>query len=317
MALLLRFIVIIPLILSFVAFVLTNLALFAGHQQGFMEDYAVMRLNTSMLGQDTFQSDGKSDSSNDSNDDDDDDDESLFDRLKDKVHDLGDDAKGKISEITGDIIDDIADELGISDWYSIHIMNACQGFFGANATTTHFKLNVTNCTQSSPSNRFNLTEVLNQELSLGPFDISLADISWPDSIQDKIGDLNGALLALFVFYVLGVAFSGLSMLACIPAFLLQDKKIILFANTALASLAAATVTLGSIVATAASSIAVTAINKAGKKVTLVASKGTKFYTITWIAAIFMMITSLFWVGKFVMLRRKEKKERERYSKERF
>lgn len=45
MAALKRFLVLIPLILSLVAFVLTNLALFAGHQQGFMEDYAVIRVS--------------------------------------------------------------------------------------------------------------------------------------------------------------------------------------------------------------------------------------------------------------------------------
>lgn len=165
--------------------------------------------------------------------------------------------------------------------------------------------------------RFNLTEILNQELSIGPLDISLADIDWPDSIQDKISDLNSALLALFIFFVMGVGFSGLSMLACIPAFLLGDKKIILFINTILASLAAATITLGSIIVTAASSIAANAINKAGEKITLVATKGTKFYIIAWIAAIFMIISSLFWIGKFAMLWKKEKRDRERYSKERF
>lgn len=314
MALWMRFLVLIPLILSFVAFVLANLALFAGHQQGFMEDYAVIRLNTSQLGQDMFKN-GKSHSSND--DKDDDGDESIFDKLKDKVHDIKDDAKDKLGDIANDIIANIAEDLGISQWYSVHIMNACQGEFGANATAAHFSLNTTNCTHSSPSNRFNLTEILDQELSVGPLDLSLADISWPDSIQDKISDLNSALLALFVFFVLGVGFSGLSMLACIPAFLLGDKKIILFINTALASLAATTITLGSIVVTAASSIAVNAINKAGKKITLVATKGTKFYTISWIAAIFMIISTLFWVSKFAMLWKKEKKDRERYSKERF
>lgn len=45
MSILLRFIVVIPLILSFVTFVLTNLALFAGHQKGFMEEYAVIRVS--------------------------------------------------------------------------------------------------------------------------------------------------------------------------------------------------------------------------------------------------------------------------------
>ncbi|KAM0484381.1 hypothetical protein ACHAPX_001804 [Trichoderma viride] len=312
MAALKNFLVLIPLILSFVAFVLTNLALFAGHQQGFMEDYAVIRLNTSELGQNIFKNDKSSSKS-----DDDDGDESIFDKVKGKVHDLTDKGKDKLNDIAGDIIGDIADDLGISQWYSVHIMNACQGEFGANATVDHFKLNTTNCTHSSPSNRFNLTEILNQELSIGPLDISLADIDWPDSIEDKISDLNNALLALFIFFVLGVGFSGLSMLACIPAFLLGDKKIILFINTALASLAAATITLGSIVVTAASSIAANAINKAGEKITLVASKGTKFYIISWIASIFMIITSLFWIGKFAMLWKKEKKDRERYSKERF
>ncbi|KAM0465717.1 hypothetical protein ACHAPV_001774 [Trichoderma viride] len=308
-----RFLVLIPLILSLVAFVLTNLALFAGHQQGFMEDYAVIRLNTSELGQNIF----KNDKSSSKSGDDDDDDDSIFGKIKGKVHDLTDKGKDKLNDIAGDIIENIAEDLGISQWYSIHIMNACQGEFGANATAAHFKLNTTNCTHSSPSNRFNLTEILNQELSIGPLDISLADIDWPDSIQDKISDLNSALLALFSFFVLGVGFSGLSMLACIPAFFLGDKKIILFINTALASLAAATITLGSIVVTAASSIAANAINKAGEKITLVATKGTKFYIISWIAAIFMIITSLFWTGKFAMLWKKEKRDRERYSKERF
>lgn len=107
------------------------------------------------------------------------------------------------------------------------------------------------------------------------------------------------------------------MLACIPAFLFEDKKIILFINTALASLAAATITLGTIIVTAASSIAAKAINKVGERITLVATKGTKFYTISWIASIFMIISSLFWMGKFAMVRKVEKRNRERFSKERY
>lgn len=102
-----------------------------------------------MLGQNLLPSDNKSDSSND-----DDGDDSIWDKVKDKVHDIGDDAKGKINDLAGDIIGDIAGEIGVSDWYSLHIMNACQGNFGANATATHFQLNVTNCTQSSPGSTF-------------------------------------------------------------------------------------------------------------------------------------------------------------------
>ncbi|KAL6884180.1 actin cortical patch SUR7/pH-response regulator pali [Trichoderma longibrachiatum] len=313
MSALLRFAVLIPLIFSLVAFVLTNLALFAGHQKGFMEEYAVIRLNTSMLGQDMFQSDDSSDSSSS----DDDDGDSLWDKITDKVDDIKDDVKGKISDIIGDIADDLADELGINDWYSLHIMNACMGSFGPNATTSHYKLNTTNCTSSSPANRFNLTEILDHQLSIGPLDLNLADIHWPGGIQSSIDTLNAALLALFVFYVLGVGFSGLAMLACVPAFLLQDKRLVLMVNSALALLAAATITLGSIIATAASAVAVSAINDKGEPVTLVATQGSKFYGLTWAAAALMIVSALFWVGKFAWLWKREKRERERYSKERF
>ena len=40
-----RFLVLLPLVLSLVAFILTTLALFAGHKDGFMEDYAVARVS--------------------------------------------------------------------------------------------------------------------------------------------------------------------------------------------------------------------------------------------------------------------------------
>lgn len=111
------------------------------------------QLNTSMLGQNMFQSDDSSDSSSS----DDDDGDSLWDKITDKVDDIKDDVKGKISDIIGDIADDLADELGINDWYSLHIMNACMGSFGPNATTSHYKLNTTNCTSSSPASEFFFT----------------------------------------------------------------------------------------------------------------------------------------------------------------
>ncbi|PTB43814.1 hypothetical protein M441DRAFT_65614 [Trichoderma asperellum CBS 433.97] len=291
MALIQRSLVLIPLALSFIAFVLINLALLSGHQQGFMEDYAVIRLNTSMLGQNILRDGRLSGRSNDGSDD------NVFGKIN---------AKDKLGDIADDILANIAEDLGISDWYSIHIMNACQGEFGAN-TTAYFSLNTTNCTHSSPSNKFNLTKILNQEMSIGPLGLSLADISWPDSIQDKISSFNSALLALFIFFILGATFTGLSMLACISAFFLGDKNIILLANAILALLAATMITLGSIIVTAASSIAVDGINKAGEKITLVADKGIKFYIISWVAVIFIILSTLFWITKATMLWKKDKR----------
>jgi hypothetical protein len=40
-----RFFVFFPLVLSLVAFILSILCLFAGHNEGFMEEYAVARVS--------------------------------------------------------------------------------------------------------------------------------------------------------------------------------------------------------------------------------------------------------------------------------
>ncbi|KAK5998392.1 hypothetical protein PT974_00771 [Cladobotryum mycophilum] len=304
-----KFIVIIPLVLAFVSFILTTLALFAGHQKGFMEDYAVVRLNTSMIGQNILKNDKPKDTGKSDNN------KSFLDDVRDKWHDVKDDAKGKIGDIAGDVIGDVADKLGVSEWYSVHIMNSCEGNYGRDATADNFKLNVTNCTTSTPAYRFNLTEILDHEMSVGPFHINLAKIDWPDSIQDKLDNLNDSLLALFVFYVLGVGFSGLTMLACIPTIILPEKKYLILLNLSFSSLGAFFIALGSIVVTAAGSIGTNALNKAGEKVSVVAEQGTKFYIISWIAAGFMTMVTLFWAAQFFLLNRKIKKQMAEESKE--
>lgn len=44
-----RIFVLFPLVLSLATFILTFLALFAGHKDGFMEDYAIARVTTSSI----------------------------------------------------------------------------------------------------------------------------------------------------------------------------------------------------------------------------------------------------------------------------
>ena len=95
-----------------------------------------------MVGHDIFSSD------NNNNKDDDDDEKSLFDKAKDKAKDK---VKDKLGDVTADIADGVADKIGIADWYSLHILDACWGQFRPNATAPSPGLNITNCTQSSVS----------------------------------------------------------------------------------------------------------------------------------------------------------------------
>ncbi|KAF7547806.1 hypothetical protein G7046_g8886 [Stylonectria norvegica] len=298
-----RFFIFLPLVLSLTAFILTILSLFAGHKEGFMEDYAIARLNTSMLGHNMLDTNSSSDAS--TNDDDDD---GLLGKVKDKWHKVEDDIKHEINDITGDIADQLAETLGISEWYSLHLMDACEGNFKPNATSHGAGLNTTNCTSSDPNYHFNLTEILNHELGVGPFSLNLADINWPDDIQDSVDTLNDALLGLFIVYVLGVGFSGLAIIACIAGFFLTHRKSVVWINMAVATLAAICITIGSIIATVAATKGVNKINDLGDDVGISASVGKKFLAITWVSAGVMIVAMLYWTAHLCLERREKKRQ---------
>lgn len=75
----------------------------------------------------------------------------LEDDVKDNLGDLEDDIKNKTNNITNEVAEQLADRLGISDWYSIHIMSACHGNWEPNATDSSPSLNVTDCSNTTPT----------------------------------------------------------------------------------------------------------------------------------------------------------------------
>ena len=96
-----------------------------------------------MIGQDLFSKDS------DKEEEDDDGHGGWLGNIKDKFDDVKDSAKDELNDLVGDAADDVANALGISDWYSIHVMNACEGDFKPNATASSTSLNITNCTETS------------------------------------------------------------------------------------------------------------------------------------------------------------------------
>ncbi|KAM4056733.1 SUR7/PalI family protein [Hirsutella rhossiliensis] len=302
MALVIRYIVILPLVLALASFVLTSLTLFAGHKQGFMEDYAIVRLNTSMIGQSILdKATGDKDQSKPKDD--------AFGRLKGWVDGKKNDVKEKLNGVVGNI----TEHLGVPDWYSLHIMNACEGQFEPNPTAPNPGLNMTNCTASSPAHRLNLTRMLDHDLGVGPVRVNLADMDWTESLQDKLDILNNALLALFTIYVLAMGFSGLSMLLNVGALLLPAKTAMVLVNLAVASMGGLACIIGSTIITVAGSKAVKHINEKGARVGLSAERGFKFHILGWVATGFMLAVTAFWLVQFLIIKLKAR----RRSKEGF
>lgn len=51
----------------------------------------------------------------------------------------------ELNDIANDFADKVSAELGISQWYSLHIMDVCEGSYSPNATTPGAGYNTTNC----------------------------------------------------------------------------------------------------------------------------------------------------------------------------
>jgi len=290
---------------AIVAFILGMLCLFAGHKPGFMEDYNILTLNTSTLGHDlipTPTTDSGSTATATSIG-------SFFSNLAHNVTgEIEGDLANDLNKIAGDVADKLADELGINQWYSLHLMDLCEGSYSPNATQKGAHKNVTHCTNQTAMYHFDITKQISKELQIGKFNISLSDINWPDSIQDGLNDLNMALDATFVLYAIGIAAAGCGILAAIFAFFLHGSRLISFGNWGLATLSFLAFLVASIIITIIQNKASHIVNKYGNEIGLYAYKGGKYLVITWVAVAVMFLAMLAWVVEFCIGRKNKRRE---------
>ncbi|OTB15630.1 hypothetical protein K445DRAFT_111325 [Daldinia sp. EC12] len=287
--------VVIPTLLSLVGFVLAMIALFAGSgsQQRSMEKYHILAINTSTFGHDLVPTPSSSSSQPTATDDG----RFGWDDIEDGLNDIECQITDELNDIANDIADQFSHELGISQWYSVHVMTACEGNFAPSATSPDAWYNTTNCTAQSAGVQFNLTDILQQELNSGPLNINAADIPIPDSIQQTIDYVNKFLLATFILYVLGVGFSGLSFMSCIILLTLRLKaigRVAILINMLLTLLAALSLAVGAAIATAISKKGASEINEQGGEIGISANEGTQFMIISWVAFAVMLVAFAFW-----------------------
>jgi hypothetical protein len=169
MAVKLKIIALVPLILAITGFVLSMLCLFAGTKPNYMESYHIVSLNTTGLGHDQLAKLNTTsltatinapfvpepcDQTNKA--------KKLACEAKNEVaekawnSDAGKAAREKAAELlasttaeVGELIDKAAQELGIKQFYSLHLMNMCEGYYKPNASTPHAGTNVTECSNQT------------------------------------------------------------------------------------------------------------------------------------------------------------------------
>lgn len=157
-----KFSVGLPLVFSMAAFALALVALLAGKEPGTLEEYHTVLFNTSTLGHDfiTNLASGDDDDASStsatatptptSSDDDGGGIGGWFSSIRASATavagSLESEAAGILNDIGNDVADKLADELGIEQFYSLHVMNMCEGTYAPNATANNAWQNVTNCT---------------------------------------------------------------------------------------------------------------------------------------------------------------------------
>ncbi|KAG9244904.1 actin cortical patch SUR7/pH-response regulator pali [Calycina marina] len=294
-----------PLVCSIAAFILGMLCLFAGHKPGFLEDYHIVTLNTSTLGYNLVPTTTASGAAAATP-------TSLLSWIEEEAKNITSEIENEfeteLNNIAGDIADKLASELGIDQWYSLHLMDYCEGTYSPNATAKGAKKNVTSCSKQTAMYHFDITQTIDDQLHLGKYNISLTDIDWSDKLQDGINALNVAMDATFVLYAIGIAAAGLAILTSLIAFFLHGSRLISFGNWGLASIAFIAFLICSIIITIVQKKFTSIINKYGNDIGLYAHRGSKYLVITWVATAVMFLAMVAWVVEFCIGRKKRSRE---------
>lgn len=333
-----RLLALLPIALCITSLVLAFLCLFAGSRRGFMEDYAILtvcfilsffplpfhiyasislhlytrhsgqnllkpssflQLNTSRLGQNIFNTT-----------------ESSSNPLVNFLDNISNTIESEIQ----DGITDVAQQLGIHDFYSAHLMTYCEGYYYYNNNNNNTrdnnnnnndnneddaKKNITKCSNRTALYNFNPQKILQQELDASNTGIDLSDLNWPSDISTGLNALRIAAKATFVLYCIAIGFIGIALLAAVASIFLAGRLSAIL-NVIADWMAFVTLGIASAIATAVAVKGARTINKYGGEVGVSADRGTKFLVITWVATGLLLLSSVVWCVLAVMGRRRYK-----------
>lgn len=283
----------IPVLCCTAALILSFLCLFAGHKKGFMENYHLITLNTSAIGETLLDGSSSSDST---------------------IQNLLNEIPDSISDSINDRIGEVAERLGIEDFYSAHMLNYCYGQYtpaeAANATVSEDDIskNVTGCSKSQAMYKFDPTRILEDALNKTTgVDVTLQDLEWPEDIQNGIAALNALMAAMFVLYVIAICLIFVALVAAVFA-ILASGRLSACLNFLVATLAFLAIGLASALVTAVIVKGSDIINKYGNDIGVEAKWGSKFLALTWAATGVMLVALLAWIVEFCIGRRHKKRQ---------
>lgn len=280
----------VPALFCAAAVVLSFLCLFAGHKRGFMEDYHLLTLNTSRIGQNLLNTTSSSDN---------------------PISNLFHNITNSISDDINDAVGDLAEQIGVEDFYSAHLLDYCFGTYIpiplANSTVSRGEIhkNVTGCSNRTAMNYFNPNAALEESLRNSGMDITLEDLNWPDDIQRGIDALRVLQKTVFVLYCISIGLSIVALFTSLMAVFFSGRLAAMI-NLMVTTLAWLALALASAIVTAVIVKGANIINEYGDDIGVEAHSGRKFLAITWAATASVIISTVVWCLECVIGHRRRR-----------
>ncbi|EAQ93057.1 predicted protein [Chaetomium globosum CBS 148.51] len=302
----------VPLLCSFVAFILVMLALFAGNKPGVLEGYHIITDNS--LG-----------------------DKTNLDTLPSPPPNPGRKGAGQgtvTANTDNGIMDDGEDNGPRDTFYTLYALAICEGgltpdhgrqltqcypYFSSSdeiftipallgtpdtTTTTHFPHNSTARTHSTST--------------------PLTSTGLTYQLSAALDGLDTLFKAVGVLLSIGAGFTGLSLFACLPSLAVSSETYshselaydwAVWTNLTFASAAVLFLLLGALVAAAGAKDAEVRINRLGEEVGVTAVMGLNWIALTWAVVGLMTVVLVYWAVRGGCLRRADKKGVKRQQKQ--
>lgn len=155
-------------------------------------------------------------------------------------------------------------------------------------------------TSSVPSG-FNISEIIDKELRLGPLQLTLADIGFTEDIQNTMDMINKILKAFAIILIVTTVLTGISFLASLISLglITRRERGVLLTNVVLSGIAMGMLIISGLLVTIGAHIGADKANEMGADIGLSAKPGTNYTIITWVAVGLMIITFIFWLRQWL------------------
>lgn len=206
---------------------------------------------------------------------------------------------GSAQEEIDDSINSLARYLGLHDFYSVYILNLCEGQYTPSqvhtvTSSSSYSKNITDCSNSTFTFNFDLRKTLGLEPdNNGDHLVDVPKSSWPDEVNGGMRALEAVPRIMSVVYCISLVFITIALALAVLGILFSGR---LSACVNILSSFAAALAAGvaSILATIIGKNTAELINEEGTQINISAQKGTKFLHLTWAVTVCMLIASCIW-----------------------